>query len=168
LQRFATIKHGSYLYAEGDQVALRILLPLFEQAGFNNTCIEQQAKPLYHAACVFACNYLSSLMDMSLETAVKAGLEKEPFWLSLQPLIQSTLENIGRHGTVRALSGPIARGDSATVEAHLSALAANSDSLKVSYADLGLRALQIAIKKGELSGEDIERLRSVLGNHKAN
>ena len=167
LQRFATTKHGSYLYAEGDQAALSTLLPLFEQAGFINTQIDRQAKPLYHAACVFACNYLSSLMDMSLETATKAGLEKEPFWLSLQPLIQSTLENIGENGTAGALSGPIARGDSATVKSHINALAEQSDSLKISYADLGLRALQIAVEKGELSDDDIQRLRSVLGDREA-
>jgi predicted short-subunit dehydrogenase-like oxidoreductase (DUF2520 family) len=167
LQRFATIKHGSYLYAEGDQAALNILLPLFEHAGFNNTCIERQAKPLYHAACVFACNYLSSLMDMSLETATKAGLEKEPFWLSLQPLIQSTLENISANGSAGALSGPIARGDSEIVKSHMNALAEHSDSLKTSYADLGLRALEIAIEKGELSDDDVELLRSVLSGREA-
>jgi predicted short-subunit dehydrogenase-like oxidoreductase (DUF2520 family) len=165
LQRFATTEHGSYLYAEGDQAALNILLPLFERAGFINTQIDREAKPLYHAACVFACNYLSSLMDMSLETATKAGLEKEPFWLSIQPLVQSTLENIGENGTAGALSGPIARGDSATVESHMRSLAEHSDSLKISYADLGLRALKIAVEKGELSDADIERLKSVLGDH---
>jgi predicted short-subunit dehydrogenase-like oxidoreductase (DUF2520 family) len=164
LQRFANTKHGSYMYAEGEQDALNTLLPLFENAGFNNTCINREAKPLYHAACVFACNYLSSLMDMSLEAAAKAGLEKESFWRSLQPLVQSTIENINQHGTTGALSGPIARGDSTTVEAHMHALAEHSESLKVSYADLGLRALEIAIRKGELSADDIERLRAVLGD----
>jgi predicted short-subunit dehydrogenase-like oxidoreductase (DUF2520 family) len=167
LQRFATTEHGSYLYAEGDHAALSILLPLFEHAGFNNTCIDRQAKPLYHAACVFACNYLSSLMDMSLETAAIAGLEKRPFWHSLQPLIQSTLENISANGTAGALSGPIARGDSEIVKSHMNALAEQSESLKISYADLGLRALQIAIEKGELSDDDVERLRSVLSEHEA-
>jgi len=162
LQRFATTKHGSYLYAEGDQAALSTLLPLFEHAGFINTQIDRQSKPLYHAACVFACNYLSSLMDMSLETAAKAGLEKEPFWLSLQPLIQSTLENISAHGTAGALSGPISRGDNETVESHMRALAEHSDSLQISYADLGLRALKIAIENGELSDDDVDRLRAVL------
>ncbi|MBL4671614.1 MAG: DUF2520 domain-containing protein [Arenicella sp.] len=167
LQRFATTEHGSYMYSEGDQAALSTLLPLFEQAGFNNMRIDRHTKPLYHAACVFACNYLSSLMDMSLETAAKAGLEKESFWLSLQPLIQSTLENISEHGTAGALSGPIARGDSATIESHMRALVEHSDSLKISYADLGLRALQIAVKKGELSDGDVERLRCVLGDREA-
>jgi predicted short-subunit dehydrogenase-like oxidoreductase (DUF2520 family) len=165
LQRFASTNHGSYMYAEGGLNALNTLTPLFEHAGFNNTCIHREAKPLYHAACVFACNYLSSLMDMSLEAATKAGLEKEPFWRSLQPLIQSTLENISEHGTTGALSGPIARGDSATVEAHMRALSEHSNSLKTSYADLGLRALEIALQKGELSGNDIKRLRLALGDH---
>ena len=162
LQRFASTDHGSYMYSEGDADALSVLLDIFEHAGFNNTCIEREAKPLYHAACVFACNYLTSLVDMSLETASDAGLNKQSFWMSLQPLIQSTLENITANGTVGALSGPIARGDHATVERHMLALGQRSESLTSSYADLGLTALEIAIKKGELSNGDIARLKLAL------
>ncbi|MFT6407912.1 MAG: putative short-subunit dehydrogenase-like oxidoreductase (DUF2520 family) [Arenicella sp.] len=162
LQRFASTSHNSYMYCEGDAAALSVLLPLFERTGFNNMCIQRQAKPLYHAACVFASNYLISLMDMSLEAASKAGLEKQSFWLSLQPLIQSTIENITANGTAGALSGPIARGDHATVKSHTLALDEHSDSLKLSYAELGMRALEIAIESGQLSADDIERLRSAL------
>jgi predicted short-subunit dehydrogenase-like oxidoreductase (DUF2520 family) len=82
-------------------------------------------------------------------------------------LIQSTLENISANGSAGALSGPIARGDSEIVKSHMNALAEHSDSLKTSYADLGLRALQIAIEKGELSDDDVELLRSVLSGREA-
>jgi predicted short-subunit dehydrogenase-like oxidoreductase (DUF2520 family) len=162
LRRFATTDHGSYMYSEGDAEALSILVDVFDHAGFTNTCIEREAKPLYHAACVFACNYLTSVMHMSLETASEAGLEKQSFWLSLQPLIQATLENIGAKGTEGALSGPIARGDHSTVESHMIALGQRSELLKASYADLGITALEIAIKKGDLSNGDVARLKLAL------
>ena len=164
LQRFSNTSHGSYLYAEGNRQALAQLLPLFTNAGFTTASIERAAKPLYHAACVFACNYLNSLMDISLETAENAGLDRDDFWNSIQPLIQSTLDNISNKGTQNALSGPIARGDSTTVKLHKESLAAYAPSLCDNYANLGIRAIEMAQRKGELSERDISTLKQILEN----
>jgi len=159
---FSSNQHGSYLYAEGDDQALQALLPAFETIGFTSLAIERDTKPLYHAACVFASNYLVSLMDMSLESAAAAGLDRQQFWLSLQPIIRATIENISHKGISESLSGPIARGEHSIVTAHIRYLDEQSDSLKNSYVDLGLRALEIAIEKGELSDKQLEALRKTL------
>jgi predicted short-subunit dehydrogenase-like oxidoreductase (DUF2520 family) len=162
LTLFSSTEHGSYVYAEGDTKALKTLKPLFEATGFIILTIEREAKPLYHAACVFACNYLTSLMDMSLETAAAAGLDRDQFWVSLQPLIQTTLENIRQKGVIESLSGPVARGDSATLESHMSSIKDLSNSLKSNYISLGLRTLEIAIKKNELSDAQLSSIRKTL------
>jgi len=162
LSRFSSKDHGSYLYAEGDHEALETLLPLFNKAGFVSLGIDREAKPLYHAACVFACNYLVSLMDMSLESAAAAGLDQDQFWISLQPLIQATLSNISNKGITQSLSGPIARGDHRTVESHVHILGEKSDQLQHNYIDLGLHALEIAVKKNELNKEQLDSLRVIL------
>ncbi len=162
LAKFANTDHASYLYAEGDYKALERLLPVFEDAGFIVQEIESTAKPLYHAACVFACNYLTSLMDMSIETARLAKLDEKQFWKSLQPLIQSTLDNITRGDTVTGLSGPIARGDFQTVAKHLDVLKRESKSLSSNYASLGIRALEIAQRKGELTEDELSKLTEIL------
>ena len=162
LTTFANDQHGSHLYAEGEAIALNKLLPLFAHAGFKTQTINSQAKPLYHAACVFACNYINSLMDMSLSTAEAAGLERNQFWSSLQPLIQATLNNISQQGTAKALSGPIARGDVNTIATHLYELEGVSQQLKKNYADLGLKALELAVENGELSDEKIKKIESLL------
>jgi len=99
---------------------------------------------------------------MTLQSAAAAGLDKNQFWTSVQPLINSTLENISNKGITNSLSGPIARGDIATIEAHLQVLQKHSSSLKTSYANLGLSALEIAVRKGELTGDHIESLRKAL------
>ena len=162
LSLFSSKSHGSYLYAEGDAPALKSLHLLFNSAGFISLSIERNAKPLYHAACVFACNYLTSLMDMSLESAAAAGLDKEKFWVSLQPLIQTTLENISNSGVTESLSGPIARGDHSTIASHIHSLEEYSSTLKHNYVGLGLRALEIAIKKNELNDQKLASLREAL------
>ncbi len=163
LTKFASTDHTSYLYAEGDREALEELLPMFEDTGFITQEIESAAKPLYHAACVFACNYLTSLMDMSIETARIAGLDEKQFWKSLQPLIQSTLNNIANGDTAAALSGPIARGDFQTVKKHINVLEQESKSLTSNYASLGIRALEIAQRNGELKEDELSKLKKILG-----
>lgn len=162
LAKFANTDHASYLYAEGNHRALEHLLPVFEDAGFITQEIESTAKPLYHAACVFACNYLTSLMDMSIETARAAKLDEKQFWKSLQPLIQSTIDNITHGDTAAGLSGPIARGDFQTIETHLDVLERESTSLASNYASLGIRALEIAQRKGELSKDEMSKLKDIL------
>lgn len=162
LETFSSSLHASYLYSEGEQTALNILLPLFSLAGFKNQTIASQAKPLYHTACVFACNYLNSLMEMSLSTAEAAGLERADFWTALQPILQATLSNISQQGTAKALSGPIARGDTQTLLTHMHELQNISEHLRSDYANLGLRALELAIKNGELSDERIKKITDAL------
>ena len=125
--------HGTYLYCEGDISATDRIKPLFEDAGFRTADIDASSKTLYHAACVFACNYLTVLMDMSLETAKAADLDPEDFWQACQPIIKATLLNLDRHTTADALSGPVARGDMETVERHLQELHDKAPELAATY-----------------------------------
>ena len=162
LDLFSNQQHNTSLYCEGNAAALTVCLPLFEQIGFRTIEISRRAKPLYHAACVFACNYLVSLTEISLKTADAAGLDPDEFWDSLQPLIQATLSNISNDGTAKALSGPIARGDAQTLHKHLSALGENNTTLQTSYRDLGQYALSLAKDRGELSKERIAELEQLL------
>ncbi|HEX6701172.1 MAG TPA: Rossmann-like and DUF2520 domain-containing protein, partial [Gaiellaceae bacterium] len=70
------------------------------------------ARPLYHAGCAIASNYLVTLQRAAAELFAAAGAPVE----GLVPLMQRTIENDFE------LTGPIARGDWATVDAHLSAI----------------------------------------------
>lgn len=49
--------------------------------------------------------------------AAGAGLEPHEARALLLPLVRRTVENLAEHGPERALTGPIARGDHATVDA---------------------------------------------------
>jgi len=160
LRTFSKKDHNTYLYCEGDPDALPSLLTLALELGFKPIEISQESKTAYHAACVFACNYLTTLMDISLNTAASAGLDRGEFWQAIQPLIQTTLCNINDHGTQDSLSGPIARGDHATIKKHLSALGQHQDS----YKQLGIQTLRIAAQRGELSQQDIDRISALLAD----
>jgi len=82
--------HNSYLYCEGNEAALSMILTIFKQVGFTTTIIEAKSKILYHAACVFATNYLTVLMDMSLQTAKAANIDQREFLTACQPVIKAT------------------------------------------------------------------------------
>jgi predicted short-subunit dehydrogenase-like oxidoreductase (DUF2520 family) len=70
---------------------------------------------VYHAAAVFASNYLVTLVDAALRAYQAAGIPEPVARELAQPLAMETLANAFRLGPAAALSGPIARGDMATV-----------------------------------------------------
>ncbi len=125
--------HNSYLYCEGEDAALSTILALFKQLGFTTTIIEAKNKTLYHAACVFACNYLTVLMDMSLQTAQVAKIDQREFFRACQPIIKATLRNLDNQSTKTALSGPLARGDMETVNQHIKVLSSEAPELAKAY-----------------------------------
>lgn len=161
LTTFSNNEHGTYLYCEGDKKALDLLNVIFSSAGFNIAQIPSSSKTAYHTACVFACNYLTVLMDLSLQTAKFSGINKKQFWKAVQPLVQSTLNNISKHGTAQSLSGPIARGDTQTVSNHLALLKNNSEVSDI-YIKLAQQALNLANQQGKLSNEKLEALKTLL------
>ena len=158
----STIEHNTYLYCEGDAKALLEIERHFNKVGFHSIVINTSAKTLYHTACVFACNYLTVLMELSLQTAEAAELDRDLFWQSLQPLIQSTLSNINQHGTIDALSGPIARADIETLNKHINELESVSPELRNSYTDMAAHAVLLTLKKSLLSPEKADKLNEFL------
>jgi predicted short-subunit dehydrogenase-like oxidoreductase (DUF2520 family) len=79
----------------------------------------------YHAAASIASNYLVTLEAAAERLAATTGLERG----LLVPLVRQTVENWAALGPQRALTGPIARGDEATVAAQRAAVAQRAPEL---------------------------------------
>jgi predicted short-subunit dehydrogenase-like oxidoreductase (DUF2520 family) len=77
--------------------------------------IDPSAKTVYHAAAVFASNYLVTVLDAALRAYEAAGVSPEVARELARPLAGEALANVFRLGPEAALSGPVARGDFATV-----------------------------------------------------
>ena len=86
-------------------------------------------RPAYHAAASIASNYLITLEAAAETMAAAAGLEPADARRLLGPLVESTVANWLELGPRRALTGPVARGDEATVAAQRSAVAAAAPEL---------------------------------------
>nr|WP_229520722.1 Rossmann-like and DUF2520 domain-containing protein [Massilia sp. IC2-476] len=106
---------GTFCGIEGDPQALAVLEPAFAAIGARTVRIDPAAKTVYHAAAVFASNYLVTVLDAALRAYQAAGVPPEVARELARPLASETLANVFRLGPEAALSGPVARGDFATV-----------------------------------------------------
>jgi predicted short-subunit dehydrogenase-like oxidoreductase (DUF2520 family) len=106
---------GTFCGVEGDQQALDVLLPALSAIGARAVQIDPAAKTVYHAAAVFASNYVVTVIDAALRAYQAAGIPEDVARELARPLAIESMENAFRLGAAPALTGPVARGDMATV-----------------------------------------------------
>ena len=97
--------------------ALAFAAGLARRIGMTPFEIDDEGRAAYHAAASIASNFLVTLQAAAESIAAGAGLEPHEARALLLPLVRRTVENLAEHGPERALTGPIARGDHATVDA---------------------------------------------------
>jgi predicted short-subunit dehydrogenase-like oxidoreductase (DUF2520 family) len=119
---------------------------LVRDAGGRPVRIDDERKPLYHAAAVFASNYLVTVTALAEELGLAAGIE-DPI-AAFAPLQDATLANIARVGPAEALTGPAVRGDAVTLQRNLEALDRYAPGAVRSYVILADLALALADRSG--------------------
>lgn len=137
---------GTYCGVEGDQRALDTLTPLFAAIGAQFVQIKSEEKILYHAAAVFASNYLVTLLDTAVQTYAQAGIPQDVALKMMASLVMETTENVLQIGPEQALTGPIARGDTATVARQYRALASWNRPYGALYKRLGMLTAHLATR----------------------
>jgi predicted short-subunit dehydrogenase-like oxidoreductase (DUF2520 family) len=102
--------------------ALSFATALAERLGMTPFEIDDEGRAAYHAAASVASNFLVTLQAAAEEIAAGAGLEPAEARALLAPLVSQTARNVAELGPEAALTGPVARGDEATVEAQRAAV----------------------------------------------
>ena len=153
---------GTTCFCEGDGLAVEVLEQLAEAIGAKAVRIGASGKSLYHAAPVVASNYLVSLLAAAAALAEAAGVARPTWAAAVEPLLLATVENVSRLGPAAALTGPIARGDVATVARHVEAMAAMPAPLRELYASAGRYTIELARRKGTLGAADAKAIGEVL------
>ncbi|HEX8068575.1 MAG TPA: DUF2520 domain-containing protein [Pyrinomonadaceae bacterium] len=141
---------GAFFCVEGDARAVRLARQVVRALGGRSLAIRPESKALYHAAAVLAAGHTVALFDVAAELLVRCGVSATEARRALAPLSAGALANLAAApDPARALTGPFARGDAATVRRNLAALAAvdDKDALRL-YALLGARALRLARQTG--------------------
>ena len=148
----------------GDARSRRLLLRLATMLGMQPLWARPGDRTLYHAACALAANGLTALrgaVDTVLANA--AVLAPQDADVLADALMAAALQACRERGAAAALSGPVARGDDATVAAHRTALLAHGgQALDDVYRALMVQALELALRRG-LSESAATALRRALG-----
>ena len=149
---------------EGNRSALDRLQPLFERVAAKPFVIDSEQKALYHAATVMTCNYLVSLLELGQKMLTAAGVSPQQGVNPLEPLIRQTLDNYFNTDAISALTGPISRGDTATVASHIQALQQQPNNWQQVYRALGNTTRAIAAKQGQASAENLSAIDRLLNS----
>lgn len=135
---------GAYAGVEGDETAIEAGERLAARLGMTPVRLARDGKAAYHAGAVIASNYAVVLAGVAEQLARRAGVPEAQARVLYLPLMQGTVANLAL-GPAAALTGPIRRGDEATVRRHLALLSPTEARL---YRELGLFALQLARQAG--------------------
>lgn len=156
---------GTYCGYEGDEQAVGTILPAFEGIGGHPFPIVAERKTVYHAAAVFAMNYLVALLEVGVGCYQDSGVERDLALRLLEPLVRSAVDNVFEHGTAPALTGPIARGDVGVVARHVTELAERDVKLARLYALLGEHAVELSRQADSASTSQLQSILDVLRKH---
>jgi predicted short-subunit dehydrogenase-like oxidoreductase (DUF2520 family) len=135
--------------------ALAFATGLAERLGMTPFEIDDAGRVAYHAAASVASNFLVTLQDAAETIAAGVGLEPEKARALLAPLVRQTVENIAEQGPEAALTGPVARGDGATVAAQRAAVEEVAPELVELFDELVRRTRDLAARQtGALAGQE--------------
>ena len=148
---------GAAVGLEGDAAAVAQGERLAALLGLIPVHLPPGSKPLYHAGAVIASNYVVALAGWAQRLGNSVGLSPEAVMALYRPILSGTAANLAERTPADALTGPVSRGDVATIVAHLDALPAADRPL---YALLGLEALRLSRVAGlaEEKASEVERV----------
>ena len=112
-----TVLRGAWFAVAGDALAREVVADLRGRA----VEVADDRRATYHAAACIASNHLVGLLGQVERVAAAAGVPLDAFLA----LARQSLDNVAALGPADALTGPVKRGDAATVERHRAALPAD-------------------------------------------
>lgn len=136
---------GAVFGVEGEGDARALADRIVAAAGGRTLPISTGAKPAYHAAAVFASNYVVALLSVAERLMERTGAPADDARAALASLAAGAVADVARRGPQAALTGPVSRGDAETVRLHLARLFPDERGL---YCLLGREALALARARG--------------------
>jgi len=150
---------GIWYGFEGEKNTRPFARSLVRDLGGRFLMVPKEQKNLYHVACVFASNYPVALIGAVEALAARLRMNGTG---AFRPLIETAIRQAMDRGAAGVLTGPVSRGSSTIVRQHLDALGREVPALSELYSALGIFALKLAEQRGNLSGDQIKELKSLL------
>ena len=115
--------------AGSSERALHAARVIAARLGMRPVVVADDDRVAYHAAATIASNFLTTIEGAAERLGATAGMDRE----LLLPLVRATLESWAELGAARALTGPFARGDEATIAGHRAAVSERTPDLLPLY-----------------------------------
>jgi predicted short-subunit dehydrogenase-like oxidoreductase (DUF2520 family) len=153
---------GSTFAIEAEEPVKTTLTEMVRALKGDIVYLTSEDKVLYHAAAAIACNYFTTIVKLATDLWGNFGKSSADGIKAYMPLLRGTLTNIETAGFPKCLTGPIARGDVATIRRHLAALEKYAPEMLPLYKELGSFTVPIGQDKGSLSSEKAEEMMRLL------
>ena len=154
---------GTACVAEGPAQALALLRPLVAALGGLWLPVHGIDRGLYHAAVSIVSNVTKAVAWKAQTWLENAGLPAGTAATVTHQLLRSTMADLFRSGARQSITGPVVRGDTRTIEAHLASLRAfHPDDVAV-YRVLARTVLDLARDRGDLDDATLGRFEALLG-----
>jgi predicted short-subunit dehydrogenase-like oxidoreductase (DUF2520 family) len=157
---------GTACVAEGSEQALNALRPLITGIGGSWLPVRDIDRGLYHAAVAVVSNVTKAVAWKAQNWLQNAGLSETTAAEVTHQLLRSTLEDLFRMGARQSITGPIVRGDTRTIEAHLQAVAAKYPEDLEIYRVLARIIVELARDRGDLDAPTLRRFETLLNPEK--
>jgi predicted short-subunit dehydrogenase-like oxidoreductase (DUF2520 family) len=173
-QTFASVSsvlnnmEGVFYGIEGQKSVLKIASNIVQDLGGNPVIIPSSLKPLYHAAGVLASNYYITFVRKIYSIFKELKINPTEYNRILKPIMSQSLENLEKLPEYNAITGPISRGDSSTIEMHLNSIDKNIPSLNGFYILMGNETLQMCYSDGKITDAQFKDIKEVFSKYSKN
>ena len=154
--------NGATIAIEADDQLAALLARMAEALGATGVRLASGTKAAYHAAAVLAAGGFVALLDAIAELGRVAGLDEAGSLAIYGRLAEQTLVNARALGVAGALTGPMTRGDTGTLDRHLDALRLHAPGVMPLYVAAAAREIRIAEIRGALAPEVAAAMRDRL------
>jgi predicted short-subunit dehydrogenase-like oxidoreductase (DUF2520 family) len=122
-RRIVPLKGIRFAVEAADAAVRRGLFALVRDLGGKPFAIDSKGKAMYHAGAMFGSPLLVATLAAGVRVLERAGVAEKDALALLGPMAVATVANVQKQGLARSFSGPLARGDAATIKLHRNALA---------------------------------------------
>lgn len=135
---------NAFFTVEGHEKYAKAICSVIQSLGCDCLQIAGQDKVKYHAAAVFASNFVTGMLALSSRLLMECGFDEESARRALVPLFKGNATSVAEKGPVEGLTGPVERCDLETIKKHLSVL--TGDELAV-YITVSESLVKVAREK---------------------
>jgi len=153
---------GTACVVEGSRVALRAIQPLVTSIGGTWLPVTEIDRGLYHASVSVISNITKAVAWKAQKWQRKAGLPEKTAATVTHQLLQSTMEDLFLSGAKHSMTGPVVRGDTSTIEAHIEAIRSSHPEDVDVYRILIRTVLELAQERGDLDEKTLQRFQTLL------